>query len=249
MKLDNIIGKTRSKIVYRDGDLAIKVFNEGYSKANVLREALNHSLIEEIGLNVPKVVEVCKVDNKWAIVYDFIEGESLDKLMAKNPEKIDEYLELFVDLQMHIHTKKSPVLIKLKDKMKGKISEANISESLRYDLHTRLEGMPKHTKVCHGDFNPANIIVTPDGKAYVLDWAHVTQGNASADVARSYLLFYLDGKAEIGEKYLDLFCKKTNTAKHYIQQWIPIVATSQSVKAYEDERELLLHWANVVDYE
>lgn len=73
--------------------------------------------------------------------------------------------------------------------------------------------MPKHDKVCHGDFNPSNIIVTKDGGLYILDWAHATQGNASADVARTYLLFCLEGDRAKADKYLDLFCKKSDTAK------------------------------------
>ena len=54
---------------------------------------------------------------------------------------------------------------------------------------------------------------------------------------------------EGAEKYLDLFCQKSGTAKHYVQKWMPIVAASQSVKGNAKEREFLLSWANVVDYE
>ncbi|MEG0754607.1 MAG: phosphotransferase, partial [Angelakisella sp.] len=133
--------------------------------------------------------------------------------------------------------------------MSRKISEAQLDATTRYDLHTRLEGMPKHTKVCHGDFNPSNIIITPEGKPYVIDWAHATQGNASADVARTYLLFWLSGDIDGAEQYLKLFCKKSDTAKQYIQKWLPIVAASQSVKGRPEEREFLLSWVNVVDYE
>ncbi len=109
--------------------------------------------------------------------------------------------------------------------------------------------MPKHDKVCHGDFNMSNIIVTKDGKLYILDWAHATQGNASADVARTYLLFCLEGDREKADKYLDLFCKKSDTAKQYVQKWLPIVAASQSVKGKPEERDFLLSWVNVVEYE
>ena len=46
-----------------------------------------------------------------------------------------------------------------------------------------------------------------------------------------------------------LFCDKSDTARQYVQKWLPIVAASQSVKGNSDEREFLLHWADVVDYE
>ena len=109
--------------------------------------------------------------------------------------------------------------------------------------------MPNHTKLCHGDFNPSNIIVTDNGTPYILDWSHATQGNASADVARTYLLFCLDGKEELADKYLDLFCKKSDTAKQYVQKWMPVVAASQSVKGKPEEKEFLDRWVNVVEYE
>lgn len=133
--------------------------------------------------------------------------------------------------------------------MTRKISQTQLDATTRYELQTRLESMPKHNKVCHGDFNPSNVIITSEGKAYILDWSHATQGNASADAARTYLLFWLAGNKETAEEYMKLFCLKSDTAKQYVQQWLPIVAASQSVKGKPEERELLLSWVDVVDYE
>ncbi len=250
MKLDKAIAVRAAKTVYQDGDRVIKVFNEDYSKADVLNEALNQARVEETGLDIPKILEVTKIDGKWAIVSEFIKGKTLAQLMQENPEKKEPYLKQLVELQMKVHEKRAPGLNKLKDKMNRKISDAELDATTRYELHTRLEGMPKHTKVCHGDFNPSNIIISDaDGKAYIIDWAHATQGNASADVARTYLLFCLAGDDEGAKKYMELFCKMSDTARQYIERWLPIVAASQSVKGKPEERQLLLSWANVVDYE
>ena len=246
---DKIIAVRTSKTVYRDGDTVIKVFDENYSKADVLNEALNQARIEETGLNIPKILEVSKMDGKWALTSEYIPGKTLQQLMDSEPDKKDEYLELFVNLQMEVHSKTSPLLTKLKDKMNRKIGETDLDATTRYELHTRLEGMPKHKKVCHGDFNPSNIIIRDDGVPFIIDWSHATQGNASADVARTYLLFWLNGDITGAEKYLDMFCKKSDTAKQYIQKWLPIVEASQSVKGRPEEREFLLNWVNVVDYE
>lgn len=248
MKLDNVIAVRKAKKVYRDGDKCIKVFDKDYSKADVLNEALNQARIEETGLNIPKVLEVTTIDGKWAIVSEFIEGVTLAELMEKNPDKLDEYLNTLVDVQLEIQSKTGPLLNKLKDKMNRKISEADLDATTRYELHSRLEGMPKHKKVCHGDLNPSNIIVTNDGKYYIIDWSHATQGNASADAARTYLLFCLKENEETAKKYLDIFCKKSDTAKQYVEKWLPIVAASQSVKGNEDERQFLLSWTDVVEY-
>ncbi len=249
MKLDRIIAVRTGKTVYRDGDNCVKVFDADYSKSDVLNEALNHARVEETGLNIPKIKEVTMIDGKWAIVSEYIAGKTLARLMEEEPEKKDEYLSLLVDIQLSVQEKECPLLTKLKDKMNRKISMSELDATARYDLHTRLEGMPKHKKLCHGDFNPSNIIIGEGGKPYILDWSHATQGNASADAARTYLLFWLEGDIEGANRYLEFFCKKSNTAKQYVQKWMPIVAASQSVKGNEKERQFLLSWVDVVDYE
>ena len=244
-----VLAQRPTKVVYREGDYVVKEFIEGYSKADVLNEALNQARVEETGLPIPKLIEVKLIDNRWSIVMEYVEGKTIAQLMEEHPEKEDEYLEKFVDVQLSIHQHRAPLLNKLKDKMNRKISMSDLDATTRYDLHTRLEGMPKHNKVCHGDFNPSNIIITEDGTPYILDWSHATQGNASADAARTYLLFWLNGDIDGAKKYLDLFCKKSDTAKQYVQKWMPIVAASQSVKGNANEREFLLSWVNVVDYQ
>ncbi|MBQ8504165.1 MAG: phosphotransferase [Clostridia bacterium] len=249
MKLDRVIAVRNNKTIYRDGDACVKVFDSSYSKADVLNEALNQARIEETGLNIPKIREVTMIDGKWAIVSDYIKGKTLSQLMKEDPDNKSKYIEMLVDLQIEVQSKTCPLLNKLKDKMNRKIGMSELDATTRYDLHTRLEGMPKHTKVCHGDFHPSNIIIAEDGTPYILDWSHATQGNASADAARTYLLFWLAGDIEGAKEYLDLFCKKSDTAKQYVQKWMPIVAASQSVKGNEKEREFLLSWVNVVDYE
>lgn len=249
MKLDRVIAVRNHKTVYRNGEVCVKVFDKEYSKADVLNEALNQARVEETGLLIPKILEVATVDGKWAIVSEYVQGKTLAQLMEENPEQKDEYLNMFVDLQLQVHAQTCPLLNKLKDKMSRKIDLTDLDATTRYELKTRLESMPKHKKLCHGDFNPSNIIIGEEGKAYILDWSHATQGNASADAARTYLLFCLNGDTEGAKRYLELFCKKSNKAKQYVQKWMPIVAASQSVKGNEHEREFLLSWVDVVDYE
>lgn len=244
-----LIREKSNKKFYRDGDKLVKVFDDSFTKAEVLNEALNNARVEEIGLNIPKLLNVSKTDEGWAITREYIEGKTLKAIMDENPDMLDEYLEKFVDIQLEIHSKKCPHLNKIKDKMQAKISASTYEATLRYDLHNRVAGMKKHTKVLHGDYCPSNIIVTPEGEYYIVDWAHATQGNASADAARTYLVFNLEGKTDIAEKYLNLFCKKADIPKQLVQQWMPIVACSESVKNKPEEKALLDSWVNVFDFQ
>jgi len=248
MKFDNCIYKGELKSVYYEDGKAIKVFAPNYSKTDVLYEALNTARVEDAGMDIPKLLDVSFENGQWSITSEFIEGKTLSTLMKENPSNIDNYIEQMVDLQLEINQKQNPFLNKLKDKLSFQINSLDtINDSTKYELRTLLESMPKHTKLCHGDFNPDNIIVTESGKLYVIDWVHATQGNASADVARTYLLLAINS-LENADNYMNCFCKKSATNKKYVEQWIPIVAAAQLCKNKPEEKELLLKWTDISDF-
>ncbi len=249
MSDNKVLYQTSKKTISLKDGAVVKSFDESYPKSDILNEALNQARVEETDLNIPKIQAVTVEDGRWAIKMDYVPGKTLQQLMDENPAHADDYLNMFVDLQVEMQSKKVAMLPRLKDKMQAKISKTSFDATTRYELHMRLDSIPKHLKLCHGDFTPSNIIVTPEGKSFIIDWSHATQGNASLDAARTYLTFHLDGKAELADKYLNLFCKKTDTAKQYVQRLLPIVAATQSLKANPDEKELLSRWVHVVEYE
>lgn len=249
MNLERIIAVRTAKTVYRDEDKCVKLFDSDYSKAEVLNEALNQARIEETDLAIPKILEVTKANGKWAIVSEYISGKTLDRLMEENPDKENEYLDIFIKAQIDVHARKSPLLNKLKDKMLRRLFKAGLEPAVLYDLHTRLESLPQDLKICHGDFNPSNIIIGEKGTPYILDWVDASQGTPAADAARTYLLFWLAGNITLADKYLDSYCRKSNVSKSEVQKWIPLAAASQLAEGKEEEREFLLYWINVVDYE
>lgn len=250
MEEREVLAKRANKLIYREGDRVYKVFDRSFPKADVLNEALNQARIEETGLPIPKVLNVSVTEQgEWTIVQEYAKGKTMAQLMEEEPENRERYLEQFVDLQLLIHSKRSPLLNKLKDKLDRQINTYDkISPNARFIIRGRLDGMPKHEKVLHGDFNPGNIIVSEDGTCRILDWAHATQGNAAADAANTYLMLTLQDE-ELAEAYLVLFCQKSGTARHYVQQWLSIVAASRKTKEISEEQKLLNHWMNVLEYE
>ena len=248
MKLEDILAKRSNKTIYRHEDTVVKVFEQNHPKSLILNEALNQSRVEETDLQIPKIRSVGMVDDCWSITMDYIPGQTLHQLMKEHPERNDELLEMFVDLQIEMHSETAPLLSKLKDKLIRKIqSVEDLDATSKYELLMRLESMPKHTKLCHGDFLPSNIIINDQG-AYIIDWSHATQGNASGDVATTYLkmtLFY----PELADNYIKLFCKKSNTALQYVQKWLPIIAAQQLITAADEEKETLFKWLDVIDFQ
>lgn len=248
MKTENIIAKSDRKIIYRDGDLKIKVFEEGIAKSDILAEALNQARVEETGLNIPKILSVENVDGKMAIISEYIDGKTVEQLMEEHPEKTKEYIEMMVDLHIEILTKPCKILNRLNDKLTGKIMKSKLDAITRFDLHRRILEMPNRSKICHGDFTPANVAVAEDGTVYVIDWSHAAQGNASADVVKTCLLMRLSGKEEIAKEYLDVYVEKSGIDKEYISKWFPIVAAALSVDVKEEDGNRLLDWIEKKDF-
>ena len=247
--MEELILKRSYKEVYKLDNTIVKLFSETHPKAVVFNEALNTARVEETGLNIPKVISVHQVKGKWALTIELKEGKTLEQLMQENPEKAEDYMEQFVELQLSMQAKKAPKLKKLKDKLNRQINGLKIIDATtRYELLTRLESMPKHDKLCHGDFNPSNVIVGEEGSMSIVDWAHATQGNASADAAYTYLLFALKDQC-LADMYMDIFCKKSDTAKQYVHKWLTIVAAAQLSKENEQEIVFLLSWIDIIDFQ
>ncbi len=236
----------------QNGKVLVKVFNHKIvPESDALSEAAIYAMVQEsTKLNIPELLEVYKHGSDWCLAFNYIEGETLEEKMKKEPENEHKYLEDMLDLQLRVHACKVDKLPPLVDKLQKRIHDSNdiIPATTRFELHTRLDAVPKHYKLIHGDFVPSNIIYAPDGKVYILDWAHATKGNGSADCCFTYLNFYLDGREDLAKEYLDLFCQKTDTAIQYVQRWMPICAAFLAKKNSGEKREKLLTMADVVEY-
>lgn len=241
-----------NKVVYDLGDKIAKVFNETKPVSDVFNEALNLARINECGIRSPKALEVTKLEGDeagWALITTKVPGVTLAEKIEAEPQRFGEYLEQFVDLQIEIHGYTSPLLNRQDDKYARMINSLEaINATTRYNLLERLDGLKKGTAVCHGDFNPSNVILSEDGTLSVCDWAHATQGAPAADVAMTYLLFSLTSK-EQAEAYLDTYCERADMAKQIVRQWLPVIAASELARKRKVNEEFLMSWVDVFDYQ
>lgn len=239
-----------NKVVYDLDDKIAKVFNDQKPVSDVFNEALNLARINETGIRSPKVLEVSQVEGEGsALVTEKVPGTTLAQKMEAEPQRFGEYLEQFVDLQIEIHGYTSPLLNRQRDKFTRMIESLDqLNATTRYNLSERLDGMKKEFKVCHGDFNPSNVIVSDDGTLSVCDWAHATQGSPAADVATTYLLFALTSK-EQAEAYLELYCNRADMPMQVVRQWMSIVAAVELARKRDVNDEFLMSWIDVIDYQ
>ena len=243
---ENVINTRRNNRIIKHNDAVYKVFNEGYSKEDVFAEAFFTSKIEGLKVGAPSIEQVTTINGQWAFMYPDIYGESLYTLMMNNPDKLDEYMDKLIKIQTNIHSKKCPYLPIQKQKLTDYINSAHLDRYLKLDLLDMLNSSPKHKKLCHGNLTPHNIIIKDDN-IYVTDWNHASQGNASADVARTYL-WMLINMPDYAENYLERFCNETNTSSKYVHNWIPIVAAAICAKNIQEEVKILNGLISVKEY-
>jgi thiamine kinase-like enzyme len=249
-KKDSVLLERTDKVVTRDKNTVLKIFGPSYKVSAILNEAMNEARAAETGLPVAKVIEVLKLRDHWCIRREWVEGKTLADVMTSDKKNLMKYLKEFVAIQCEIFSKTSERMGNLADKLDKQISASPLPKETRYDLHMRLQSFARGKALCHGDFNPTNVIITPKGEWRVIDWSHVRLGDPLADVARTYLLFWLAGYVAAAEKYMALACEALKVKVAEVQKWLPIVAAAESAKEQSKKNsELLLHWASVVDYE
>ena len=249
-KKDAILLERTDKVVTKDKDTVLKVFGSSYKVSDILNEAMNEARAAETGLPVAKVIEVLKLRDRWCIRREWIEGKTLADAMKSDKKNLAKYLKQFVAIQCEIFSKTCGRMGNLADKLDKQISASPLPKETRYDLHMKLQSFARGKALCHGDFNPTNVIITPKGDWRVIDWSHVRLGDPLADVARTYLLFWLSGYVAAAEKYMAIACDALKAKISDVQKWLPIVAAAESSKEQTAKNhELLLHWASVVDYE
>lgn len=241
-----LINERRNNKIYSDGDKVYKVFNENYKKTDVFIESFITSMVEMTNLNVPSVEEVSTLNGQWYIKSNLIKGDTIFSLIESNPDNSDYYLDRMIEIHTAIHENKLDKLPIQKEKFADYIEMSDLDKNLKIDLLDMLNTCPRHRKLCHGNFTPHNVIISDDN-AYVIDWNHASQGNASADVAKTYLWMKIN-MPNLADSYLDKFCSATSTSKRYVENWIPIVAAARLAKNNQEEIETLKSFISVVDY-
>jgi tRNA A-37 threonylcarbamoyl transferase component Bud32 len=239
MNLDRIIAVRNNKTLYRDGNHSVKVFEHGYSQPEVFREAYIQTLMNSLGLDVPKVEQITKINGKTAIVSEFIAGRTLAEIMRDSPEKSEEAVRMIAELQYRIASEKAPIR-QLKEYITDSLKEADLCESDLKKLRSALELLPKREVLLHGELTPDNIIISRDGTPYIIDWEYASQGNICYGHAVTCVSLLAEGN-ELGVKqYLDTVFDKFLTGSEEIVKWMPLAAASLSAGSFGNKKKFLL---------
>lgn len=144
------------------------------------------------GLSVPAVHGTTTVDGRSGLIMDRIDGVDLLTLIGRRPWTVWRAGRVSGELQAGLHETVAPDgLPSLRDRLRRRITSSDlVPPDIAERALDQLDALPDGDRLCHGDFNPANIIAT--GNAHVvIDWTNVSRGEPAADYVRTRLMLRL----------------------------------------------------------
>ncbi|WP_002147729.1 phosphotransferase family protein [Bacillus cereus] len=228
MNLGNPIAKGNTAEIYLCDNKVVKLFKEYLPNTESLYEAQKQKYAYSCGLHVPKVFEVTEIQGRQAIIMEYVEGESVGKLLLNNLSKAEHYISICVSVQQKIHAicVRSHEIELMEKRLHRQINSVhNLDEKQKGNILKRLDSIIFEPRLCHGDFHPFNLIMSDDD-VKIIDWVDASSGDIRADVFRTYLL-YSQHSVELAEMYLHIYCENTGLSKDEIFQWAPIISAAR----------------------
>jgi uncharacterized protein (TIGR02172 family) len=180
-------GRTAEIFAWTDGCI-LKLARSEFSLTYLEREAAITRAVHEAGLPVPRVVDVVEVDGRAGIVFERVEGPSMMKTMLSRPWTMPGLGSILAELHASMHQRTAQGLPSQREYLEKRIQGAeSLPDDLKQAVIEVLHQLPDGSAVCHGDFHPGNIILSPQSQV-ILDSHDATLGNPLADVARTSLL-------------------------------------------------------------
>lgn len=194
-----IIGEGGEGIVYRlNEDKILKVYKRATLQAveywfQTINAAINY------GIDSAKAYEIVEADNRYAIIFDYLNAKSVGRSIAAEPEKLNKYAERMGLLLKKLHSTedKYDLLENVGQRMMKRYEESckrNIfTDNMADKMQKILLSISPRTTLLHGDFHEGNIMVKED-KLVCVDLDRVGSGHPIYDLMGLHLNHNLAGK-------------------------------------------------------
>jgi tRNA A-37 threonylcarbamoyl transferase component Bud32 len=232
----------RTAEIYAWGeDKILKLFYDWQGLDSIEYEARIARAVYASGLPVPAAGDILRINDRNGLVYQRVNGNHMWDVLRKRPWKGNYYARRMAELHVKMHTSNLQVNVpSQRHRLVHKLQDAKaLPDQLRAKAMAALEALPDGDQLCHGDFHPGNILVTPQGEV-IIDWIDATRGNPLSDLARSTIL--IRGAAEssqignifakalvqtIHDEYIRHYFKLRPGGEQEYKRWLPIVAAAR----------------------
>lgn len=227
-----LIGKGLTAQVYAWGDARVlKLFEAWRPPEKVEKEFRVTRAVHAAGLPAPAVYELVEVEGRQGIVFEHIKGLSMFQQVVARPWKLFAAARQLAELHAQLHSVKAPAeLPDLREQVAGWIDAAeDMTPADKDQLRRSLATLPDGDALCHGDFHPANILMSPRGPV-IIDWSRATRGYPLGDVALTSHLFEAADLPEDSPRHILWLFKVARTALHrtYLKRYFQLRPDSQN---------------------
>ncbi|MEM9033169.1 MAG: aminoglycoside phosphotransferase family protein [Actinomycetota bacterium] len=250
-------GRTSDLYEYGPGAV-VKVPRAGVPAHWAAMEARFTSAVHEIGLPTPAVLGVVELDGREAVVFEFVDGESMWERMSAAPADVGPLTVELAGVHRQILSSDLPEgLPGAARRIAAKIDETDLlSDDEREEAAADAAGLPRGAALLHGDLHPGNVLMASRGPV-VIDWFDASIGHPVVDIVRSAFLVrptghpepreHLPGATrellvELHHTYLEEMFDLLQCCLHTLDRWERVVAASRLSERAEPDEPVLAIW-------
>ena len=250
-----VVGRGRTADVLDVGDgRVVKLLHEGRDGDALVLEAEKTRAAHRAGVPAPAVHGATTLDGRFGVIFDRVDGDLMLDRIRRRVWMVTAHARLLSEIHLRMHRHSSRDLPSCRERLAAKIEASDsLDAGTRRAALDRLSRLPDGDAVLHGDFHPANVILSPDGPV-VIDWIDGSRGRPAADVARtlwllssatiphgipgrSFLVGYL---GLFRRRYLAGYVRRSSLSLDEIDSWrLPVVAGRLS-EGIDHETEAIL---------
>ena len=205
-----VIGQGANGKVYRlDPDTIIKVYYNSDALPDIHRERELARKAFVMGIPTAIPYDVVKVGDSYGSVFELLSAKSFAKLIKAEPEKLDYYVELYVDLLKKIHSTE----LKPGDMPDMKEVALGWAEFLRdylpadqaEKLVNLVKAVPQDNHMMHGDYHIKNVMMQ-NGEVLLIDMDTLCMGHPVFEMASVFLAYvgYSENDHSISESFMGI---------------------------------------------
>lgn len=195
-----VIGEGAKGIVYRyDDDTIVKVFKDPDSLDIIKRERELARKAFVLGIPTAISYDIVRVGDYYGSVFELLDASSLSECVAENPDKFDDYMNIYVGLLRQIHDtsvqKNEMPDIKILIGKWVDASEPYLDPEDFLKLTRLVDSCPDSLTLLHGDYHTNNIMMQ-NGEALLIDMDTLCHGHPVFELANIFCTWVAFGEVD-----------------------------------------------------